>query len=141
MNVYLYFLRKYVIRCLIAVTSKFLNVNQYLFDNYQELVWFVLILLSSMYNTRWFLAKTMGVSTNCPDIKDRLVSFSWVEYGGTTHMWLTIGGRLNPWTGQAREFVNSLIKQFASETFRYADYYYYFLWNSVFLAKFMEVFE
>ena len=81
----------------------------------------------------------MGVSTNCPDIKDRLVSFSWVEYGGTTHMWLTIGGRLNPWrasdltrigyslTGQARELVNSLIKQFASETFRYADYYYYFL--------------
>ena len=30
-NVYLYFLRKYVIRCFAAVTSKFLNIHQYLF--------------------------------------------------------------------------------------------------------------
>ena len=71
------------------------------FDDYQELVWFVLILLSSTHNTGWFLIKTMG--TNCPNIQDiwatataTATSF-WVEFGKTAHVWLKIGGRLYPW--------------------------------------------
>ena len=35
---------------LAAVTSKFLNINRYLFDDYQDLVLFILILLSSKHN-------------------------------------------------------------------------------------------
>ena len=60
------------------------------FDDYQELVLFSLILLSSIHNERSFLAKTMGVGSYCTNIKDKLVSSPWVEYGKTTHIWLTI---------------------------------------------------
>ena len=69
--------------------ANFLKVNQYLFWFWFELAWFVPI--------SWFLVKTMGVGTNCPDIKDKWVISYWVQYGNTTHTWLTIGRRLYPW--------------------------------------------
>ena len=63
--------------------ANFLKVNQYLFWVWFELAWFVPI--------SRFHVKTMGVGTNCPDIKDKWVISSWVEYGNRTHTWLTIG--------------------------------------------------
>ena len=69
--------------------ANFLKVDQYLFWFWFELAWFVPI--------SWFYVKTMGVGTNCPDIKDKWVISSYVEYGNRTHTWLTIGSKLYPW--------------------------------------------
>ena len=87
-NVYLYFLRKYVIRCFADSQIFWRSINTY-FDF--DLSWLDLSRFHDFMSKLWVLVLIALIS------KINGSYLLGLNSGNTTHTWLTIGSRLYPW--------------------------------------------